>query len=201
MTTIRTALHNLGGGKSLAFPKDTVLIEQKIAGTYSFTLPAKGKIEVYAIGAGGGGTGCAHGGMWFYGAGGSGAGFIGEVVLPKGEYVCTVGAGGNSQFNPSSASDAGSTNGKATKIGDLITANGGIRGYGANASIPGIGGTLVLGENLIIKSTTLQTNGRNASGGTPGASVYEDYGRGGQGIYGGSVKGKDGYLKIIYKGN
>lgn len=198
---MRTA-RKVFGGKALAFAKDTVLLEKAIAGTYSFTLPAKGKVEVYAIGAGGGGVGCAHGGMWFYAAGGSGAGFIGEVVLPKGEYVCTVGAGGNSQFNPSSASDAGSTNGTATKIGNnLITANGGIRGYGVNASIPGVGGTLVLGENLIIKNTTLQTNGKNASGGTPGASVYEDYGHGGQGIYGGSVKGKDGYLKIIYKGN
>lgn len=178
------------------------LIETSTAGTYTIENANDTIAEVVVVGGGGGGVGCAHGGTWFYADGGGGAAFVGTINLPAGTYTVTVGAGGASNFNPSSASDAGSVTGGSSSLGDLIIAGGGIRGSGTNCVYPGAGGTLTVNADVI--SSTIQSNGNNAGGGGlsghgQAQSLYQDYGKGGMGIYGGSVAGTNGYVKVRIK--
>lgn len=178
------------------------LIETSNAGTYTIENENDTIAEVVVVGAGGGGVGCAHGSKWYYADGGGGAAFVGTINLPAGTYTVTVGAGGASNFNASSASDAGSVTGGNSSLGDLIIAGGGIRGSGTNCVYPGAGGTLTVNADVI--SSTIQSNGNNATGGGMNGhgqaqSLYQDYGKGGMGIYGGSVAGTNGYVKVRIK--
>lgn len=179
--------------------KYITLLDTSTPGTYTVSVNEDTIAEVAVVGGGGGGVGCAHGGKWFYADGGGGAAFVGTINLPAGTYTVTVGAGGASNFNPSSASDAGSVTGGNSSLGDLIIAGGGIRGSGVNGAYPGAGGTLTVNADVI--SSTIQSNGNNAGGGGlsghgQAQSLYEGYGKGGMGIYGGSVAGTNGYVKI-----
>ena len=119
-------------------------------------------------------------------AGGSGAGFVGEIYIQKGQYevICGTAPSGTSQ------------------IGDLIIAGGGGTGTGGAYNIQpvsGKGGTLVI--NAQTRNVELQTNGNNGqtavngNQGTRagGASVYNGYGAGGASR---SSSPKDGYVKI-----
>lgn len=178
------------------------LIETSTPGTYTIENPVDTIAEIAIVGAGGGGVGCAHGSKWYYADGGGGAAFVGTINLPAGTYPVTVGAGGASNFNASSASDAGSVTGGNSSLGDLIIAGGGIRGSGTNCVYPGAGGTLTVNADVI--SSTIQSNGNNATGGGMNGhgqaqSLYQDYGKGGMGIYGGSVAGTNGYVKVRIK--
>ena len=178
------------------------LIETSTAGTYTIENANDTIAEVVVVGGGGGGVGCAHGSKWYYADGGGGAVFVGTINLPAGTYTVTVGAGGASNFNASSASDAGSVTGGSSSLGDLIIAGGGIRGSGTNCAYPGAGGTLTVNADVI--SSTIQSNGNNAGGGGlsghgQAQSLYQDYGKGGMGVYGGSVAGTNGYVKVRIK--
>lgn len=178
------------------------LIETSTPGTYTIESPVDTIAEIAIVGAGGGGVGCAHGSKWYYADGGGGAAFVGTINISAGTYTVTVGAGGASNFNASSASDAGSVTGGSSSIGDLIIAGGGIRGSGTNCVYPGAGGTLTVNADVI--SSTIQSNGNNATGGGMNGhgqaqSLYQDYGKGGMGIYGGSVAGTNGYVKVRIK--
>ena len=178
------------------------LIDTSTPGTYTIENPVDTIAEIAIVGAGGGGVGCAHGSKWYYADGGGGAAFVGTINISAGTYTVTVGAGGASNFNASSASDAGSVTGGSSSIGDLIIAGGGIRGSGTNCVYPGAGGTLTVNADVI--SSTIQSNGNNATGGGMNGhgqaqSLYQDYGKGGMGIYGGSVAGTNGYVKVRIK--
>lgn len=178
------------------------LIDTSTPGTYTIENPVDTIAEIAIVGAGGGGVGCAHGSKWYYADGGGGAAFVGTINISAGTYTVTVGLGGASNFNASSASDAGSVTGGDSSLGDLIIAGGGIRGSGTNCVYPGAGGTLTVNADVI--SADIQSNGNNATGGgTSGhgqaQSLYQDYGKGGMGIYGGSVAGTNGYVKVRIK--
>lgn len=178
------------------------LIETSTPGTYTIENPVDTIAEIAIVGAGGGGVGCAHGSKWYYADGGGGAAFVGTINISAGTYTVTVGAGGASNFNASSASDAGSVTGGDSSLGDLIIAGGGIRGSGTNCVYPGAGGTLTVNADVI--SADIQSNGNNATGGGMNGhgqaqSLYEGYGKGGMGIYGGSVAGTNGYVKVRIK--
>ena len=178
------------------------LIDTSTPGTYTIENPVDTIAEIAIVGAGGGGVGCAHGSKWYYADGGGGAAFVGTINISAGTYTVTVGAGGASNFNASSASDAGSVTGGDSSLGDLIIAGGGIRGSGTNCVYPGAGGTLTVNADVI--SADIQSNGNNATGGGMNGhgqaqSLYQDYGKGGMGIYGGSVAGTNGYVKVRIK--
>lgn len=142
------------------------LIDTSIAGTYQITI-RPGRYQVTLVGAGGGGVGCAHGGVWYYAAGGGGACFKGILQITySGAVTVTVGAGGISAFNASSASGDGAVSGGSSTISNILTAGGGEKGSGTNASTPGTGGIIGSFSNSRVISSVIYSNGNNAVGGS-----------------------------------
>lgn len=199
----RTGLHPLGGGINDPYKKETVLFESATPGTYNIEILGKGKYEVYCIAAGGGGLSyILHAGSnrkpkITQTAGGSGSGFIGTVVLDKGFYLLTVGAGGNRIESNGTAGTGGNSS-----IANSVVAFG---GTGGKMLGNGNGGQ---NSQVTVKviSTRLNSPGNGGTGGCSGASsstaayggasVYNGYGAGG----GHRSNGTNGYIKIIYKG-
>lgn len=191
--------------KSDPYKPETVLFESATPGTYNIEILGKGKYEVHCIAAGGGGVsymivmggGANRGPRYTRSAGGSGSGFIGTVVLDKGFYPLTVGAGGN---RTESNGQAG-TGGNSSIANSIIT----FGGTGGNKGHNGTGGQA---PQIAVKmiSVALNSPGNGGTGGCTGSkdsiaayggtSIYNGYGAGG----GSSSNGTNGYIKIIYKG-
>lgn len=186
----RTGLHPLGGGIKDPYKKETVLFESATPGTYNLNLAGDGVCLVYCIGAGAGGNYSSDRNSKISRGGGSGAGFIGELLLKKGGLPIVVGAAGSENVA-----------GGASNVGNVIIANGGLCGSGDG----GAGGVVNVNSAYLAKTPELQVNGnkgsRNFSTGVlpsagGGASVWGGYGAGGSGPHG---SGAAGYVKIVYK--
>ena len=74
-----------------------VILEKSVAGTYSFTLNTKRKVQVIMVGAGGGGAWARYAATYKRTEnGGSGAMLQGTMTLNAGIYTVVVGQGGTS---------------------------------------------------------------------------------------------------------
>lgn len=204
-------------GETSAYEKGQVLFESSTPGTYSLSIEETAEYDVYCIGAGGGGAAGAYDygqfvSKYYYAAagGGSGGGFIGTVKINEGSYALAVGKGGTGVGGGEGRHDAG--DGGSSSIGNGIVSGGGIGGY-ARADIthygtPGTGGTAPAITFEVIQaqknSAGNDGGGSTSSSVTGGAAIYENYGKGGDGILNGTsgtgTDGANGYIKIVYKG-
>jgi hypothetical protein len=142
-------------GKALLVKKiKTEIKEFRTNGTYSFDKATKdlpANIEIYALGAGGGGQGGNYSGMFDTekgtgGAGGGGAAAYLKLVTEESITLnITIGAGGrggNAYTSTATQSGDKGADGGATKVGwsskgITLTANGGIGGGGSGKSVGG----------------------------------------------------------------
>ena len=170
-----------------------VILEKGVAGTYSFTLNTKRKVQVIMVGAGGGGAWARYAATYKRTEnGGSGAMLQGTITLNAGTYTVVVGKGGASakQDNPLYAEAASSqaTNGTATTFASQSAGGGGgayaQAGWGSTKGTAGAGGTAT--------ASTGFTATQGVDGDTTG--VYNGYGAGGDGAT--PSNGKDGYVLI-----
>ena len=185
-------------GSQLVFAYDpykpnTVILEKGVAGTYSFTLNTKRKVQVIMVGAGGGGAWARYAATYKRTEnGGSGAMLQGTITLNAGTYTVVVGKGGASakQDNPLYAEAASSqaTTGTATTFAGKSAGGGGgayaQAGWGSTNGTAGAGGTAT--------ASTGFTATQGVDGDTTG--VYNGYGAGGDGAT--PSNGKDGYVLI-----
>lgn len=173
-------------------------IEYTEANTYTFTLSSAGTYSVALVGGGAGGWAfnqpVGDGVIYYRRAGGSGAGFVGELNLQAGTYTVTVGKGGTGVYTNSNSNQS-VTDATATTLSFggtvLVSAGGGYATGGVSK-----GGNLTL--NVTPESSTLSTNGNdgatsNSSSEIDGAaSVYQGYGAGGRT----RQNGTNGYFSI-----
>lgn len=176
------------------------LFESGVAGTYTLFVDSDEVYEIAICGAGGGGGGSATSHSWMGDTGGSGAAFLGNVVLTRGTYTLIIGAGGAG--GPSSGSNAGyGGTGGLSRITDengnvLITAGAGTGGSGTNdGGIVGQGGVLTMGTAQVI-SYTIQSNG---VAGSTASILGNGYGAAGYPVYhSNGTSGTNGYIRIKY---
>lgn len=93
---------------------------------------------VYAVGGGGGASGCYGNG--YFGGNGGGSGYLATGTLSAGSYTATIGAGGS---GGAGGSDTNGGSGGATSIGSIVApggSGGGYRGAGGGAGGSGGGG-------------------------------------------------------------
>lgn len=180
-----------------------VLFESSTGGTTTtLNLLDSGKYQVICI-AGGGGSSRYRGSLRSaLAGGGSGSGFDIVFRLSKGNYNISVGEGG-------SHADGGSgTAGGNSSFGNSYSYGGGGGYTSSNSEYGGSGGNTPLLTYSVI-STNLNTAGNagnaahSTSGGSysGGASVYNSYGKGGDGDIAHPKNGNDGYVKVIYIGD
>lgn len=180
--------------KRSAYQPDEVVFESSTAGNYSLDVLATGRYEVICVGAGGGGERYKTSFGYTYSGGGSGSCFYGEILIQSGNYSINVGKGGNW------GSGTQATSGGNSNISDVCISYGGLGAYrtgGAGGSLPSI--------NTTIYSTTINSAGNSGNSGSSsssqgGASLYNEYGKGGYGNPDYQTSGTDGYIRIIYKG-
>ena len=179
-----------------------VLFESNTPGSYEYTILKGGVFEVYCIGSGGKAVATpVYDDIGYLATGGSGGGFIGKFRLGAGKRSITIGAleglGGSS-------------------VSGIVSVGGG--GNGVARLTPGAAGAAPT-LSMTPLSTTLNTAGNQGKSGTGGkggsiapvklsggASVYQEYGQGGDGqaseywqqCY--TNPPKAGYVKIVYLG-
>ncbi|MDD4556506.1 MAG: hypothetical protein PHE89_04170 [Alphaproteobacteria bacterium] len=152
------------------------------------------KLEI--VGAGGGGGGVWSKNAAYFPGGGSGAAFVGEIMLTEGQYkvrVGTKGSVGGVNYNGSAGSSS------YLKSGSNTIAEAGGGGNGIFAGGAGAGGTITTNNSFIV-TTNLRTNGKSGDGShlwSPvpgGASVYGGFG------FGGTSTGAadDGFIRLTY---
>lgn len=160
----------------------------------------KNKYFIKLVGGGGGDGGAYGGGMW-YGTGGSGAAFVGQLLLLKGTYRFTCGSRGK---NTPCVNQGGGTNGISSKLEKLrddgswellIEAGGGFTGIFMGG--PGNGGNINVQPELI-SYEIMQSGNSGKTGGMTGdllggESLYNGYGHG-CGTYG--TGGTGGYVEL-----
>lgn len=195
---VKRYLTNRNINNMIIVPSETIL-NTSTPGTYTLDLE-DGDYDVVVVGAGGGGSGCSKHSDGASGA--SGSAFVGTITLTAGTYNVVVGAGGvgTARLDWSRGGTGGSSS-----IGDLIIAGGGTGG--ALDASGGTGGSLTL--NIVPKSYTVKSNGRNGAGGygwgqtSTVASPYGSYGYGGYGgqcDWQGGGTGGNGYISLIKLG-
>lgn len=194
--------------KLIMFPQETspyvvdeVIFEQATAGNYTVNILTDGKYEVYVIGGGAGGV-RFYDISFFVASGGSGAGFIGVINIDKGNHSITVGKGGTKNTNTSSSVGGGGNSSIDSLVIAYAAGKHDANTAGAGGAIPSIN-TTIISQTLNVKGN----NGTIASGSKPatqngGASVYGNYGKGGNAGRATSTvtNGTAGYVKIVYKG-
>ena len=191
-------------GATLVFGKE--VFEQTFTASGSITFPATMyRLTVIVVGAGGGGgAGSAFTTSAWWSGGGAGGGakaestFTGDAVKAyAGKTVSfTVGAGGGGGgFNDSSMSRGGT--GGQSRFGDLV-ANGGVGGqnnWGGSGATGGAGGSSSGGQ-----TNTPGNSGTNGgafyANGAGGASLWNGYGKGGNGAY--HPSGETGTAGCVY---
>ena len=171
----------------------TIILDKSVAGTYSFTLRTKRKVQVVMVGAGGGGAWARYAATYKHTEnGGSGAMLQGTITLAAGTYTVVVGKGGTSakQDQPmyASAAKAQATNGTATTFAGK-TAGGGSGAY-STAGLGAASGTTGAGGTATASTGFTATQGK--AGDTTG--VFRGKGAGGDGAT--PSNGKDGYIWI-----
>ena len=177
-------------------------IEYTVPGTYTFKLSRRTRAKLWMVGGGACRTisYSRYTGYWYY-PGSGGAAFVGSVYLPAGIYSVVV---GNSIEGPQTSDSYGwmKTGTSEDSIlsnnisGTLLNA-GGCHELGAN-------GKLTISANLEIQYGTVEVesdgNMATFNSGDPGAaSLYDGWGRGGDGVA--NVENDNhttGYFKIEY---
>ena len=160
----------------------------------------KNKYFIKLVGGGGGDGGAYGAGIW-YGSGGSGAAFIGRLLLSKGTYRFTCGSRGN---NTPGVNQPGGTDGISSKLEKLksdgtweilIEAGGGKTGIWLGG--PGDGGIIDVRSEIIDYKIKQNGNPGKTGGMTGdllgGESLYNGYGHG-CGTYG--TGGTGGYVEL-----
>jgi hypothetical protein len=146
-------------------------------GTYTWTVPpGVTSICIEAWGGGGrGGSGFAIGSSFGYGGGGGGGayGYQCFTVIPGTSYTVVVGRGGTT---------SSISNGQASSVSSLISADGGTAGTSATSSTNGLGG---VGGSSLANFNISGYNGTNGYNGTQGLLPGGDGGAGANGGVGG----------------
>ncbi len=143
------------------FPKNTIVVDSKVGDeTGSFTLTTKQRFYVEMYGGGAGGSSSQRDKKWFYGPGGSGAGFAGVIELPAGTYTWTVGKAGygyniNNQLNMSGSFPGGDSTLINTTTGETFVLAGGAPanyapGVSNGVAIKGAGGTITVKDDAVV---------------------------------------------------
>lgn len=172
------------------------LYEWTTAGTYSFTLERQTKAMIYMVGGGGIRTLISGPYGTYTLSGGSGAGFVGGVILPAGTYSVSVGK--YTSYNYGTDENV-RTNTSLTHntIGELIrTESAGTPSGTITAHYPYFAGKIFKSSNLQIQTGTvvIETDGNSAGSDTAGgASVYNGWGKGSDST---ADNQTDGYFKI-----
>lgn len=177
------------------YPEGMVKFESSTPGTYPTSLNA-GQYGIICVGGGGGGAQTGNTRSYNTGAGGSGGYSNESVQLTVGTYEAIVGAGGAVSRAWWSTNTFGGQGGTSSFAG--VEATGGEGGRaGGQGTYGGNGGT----------GTTANGNKGTNGGGknvsyAGGASVYNGYGKGGNGYSGNastmaySTDGTAGYVKV-----
>lgn len=198
---MKGSLHSLGGGVTISpYTAEEVVFESSTPGDYQFKPKITGIYYTIIVGGGAGGIGGRQG-NWSIGCSGSSGGLSEtEIKLKAKEYTISVGAPGAAKNTNSGLGNAGGDS--CISWGDLklVEATGAAASYvncwqgSANTKTPGTPGV------------GLTKNGNSGSGNgagdcycAGGASVYNGYGKGGDGNRSGGNSGVGGYVKIIYK--
>lgn len=188
---------------SQMYPAGTVLFENSAAGTYTLNVTKQTFADIILVGGGGGGATSSWSSGNGSGAGGGSGGYskIEKVLIEAGEYTVVVGAGGSRATAFEHTRATAGTGGTSSFMN--YTAEG------------GTGGDCALQAGIVIAGTGgvgLTQNGNNGNAGTGynttftgGASVYNGYGKGGNGcatnpggsLIGNTTNGGNGYVKII----
>lgn len=166
------------------FPKDTIITNSSTGNeTGSFTLKNKQKFYVEMYGGGAGGSSSQRDSKWFYGPGGSGAGFVGVVELLQGVYTWKVGAAGygwniNNQLNMSGSVAGGDSSLINTSTGETYILAGGAPENHEVWSTQGgtftkAGGILTVKEASVISFTKKSNGNPSQANNTPGVSLYD----------------------------
>ena len=176
---------------SRTFPIGQIIVNSSTGDdSGSFTLKSKQKFQVEMYGGGAGGSSSQRDKKWFYGPGGSGAGFAGIVELPAGTYTWTVGKAGygyniNNQLNMSGSFPGGDSTLINTTTGQTFVLAGGAPanyapGVSNGVAIKGTGGTITVKDDAVV-SYTKKSDG-NYGGGDKGNV-------GGESLYDGTLTG------------
>lgn len=168
------------------YMEGAVIFESSTPGTYTLTLTEATPCEIHVVGAGAGG-GYYQIGMWSGKGGGSGCYANGSDTLSAGTYTLVVGAGSSKSSSGNIA--AGGTTYISYDNTTIMSASGG-KSHAYNSE--GEGGTDVY-SSLSISQLYI---GQNASSTTGGASMYNGYGKGGNGGQTSAENGVNGYIKI-----
>lgn len=185
------------------YTPDQVLFESSTPGTYSLNILTDGVYEVYCI-AGGSGGATMRMVKWFTASGASGSGYIGNLKITRNTYQIVVGDGSSGKYKSTErVSNAGNSS-----VSNVVTSYGGKGGQASNSlseNSRAIGGDI---PSIYVQeiSFTLKQSGNNGtitnqSGSySGGASLYNDYGKGGD-VYTNHYAndGANGYVKIIFK--
>lgn len=187
-------------GSQLVYSADpykpgVVVLEQAEAGTYTFELKTKRKLQVIMVGAGGGGARTSYAATFTNASpGGSGAMLQGTYEAEPGVYTIVVGKGGTGQtVNKAlyeTGADANGTAGTATTGFGLSAGGGGgahsNSGWGSSTGTPGAGGT----ATAEAKWTATQGKAGDSTG------VYQNGYGAGAAATNPATNGKDGYVLI-----
>lgn len=159
------------------FPEGTLVANSAVGDeTGSFTLTTKQLFQIEMYGGGAGGSSSQRDKKWFYGPGGSGAGFAGVIELPAGTYTWKVGKAGygyniNNQLNMSGSFPGGDSTLINTTTGETFVLAGGAPanyapGVSNGVAIKGAGGTITVKDEAVV-SFTKKSDG-NYGGGDKG---------------------------------
>lgn len=159
------------------FPAEQIIVNSAVGNeTGTFTLKSTQRFYVEMYGGGAGGSSSQRDKKWFYGPGGSGAGFAGIIKLPAGTYTWTVGAAGygyniNNTLNMSGSFPGGDSTLINTTTGQTFVLAGGAPanyapGVSNGVAIKGAGGTITVKDDAVV-SYTKKSNG-NYGGGDKG---------------------------------
>lgn len=166
------------------FPEGTLVANSAVGDeTGSFTLTTKQRFYVEMYGGGAGGSSSQRDSKWFYGPGGSGAGFVGVVELLQGVYTWKVGAAGygwniNNQLNMSGSVAGGDSSLINTSTGETYILAGGAPANHEVWSTHGgtftkEGGTITVKDSAVVSFTKKSNGNSSAANNTPGASLFD----------------------------
>ena len=213
-----TKIDKVYKGSTLVFLKrhytaGQTLFEKTAAGTYTFSLAHPARVCITLVGGGGGGISTSNsGGNGFAAGGGSGGYSYYETILEKGNYTVVVGDGGARALYGQDNTDHTAGNGGDSSItipsGRLYAqgGRGGFSRYQSNYGGASTGGAGGWGNAKSGKQGQRVGEAYNTAT-DGGASVYNGYGKGGNGcatnpggsLQGNTTNGGTGYVKIHAK--
>lgn len=166
------------------FPELQVIVDNGTGGsTGSFTLKTKQLFWIEMYGGGAGGSSSQRDSKWFYGPGGSGAGFAGNMILQPGTYSWAVGDAGygwniNDQLNMSGSVGGGASTLINTTTGETYVSAGGAPENHEVWSTGGgtftkEGGTIVVKDDAVTYLVKKSDGNASTANNTPGVSLFD----------------------------